>query len=137
MPNISFSPEILNDFDGLIDYLRDPMQGMLALSPKRFADVLGINLQTLAVQAHVHRNTVSRSPRSESVQRFLREALRILRAAFDHCGDIQQTIFWYRNAPLADFQYRTAEQLLVDGYSQDVVDYIERIELNRADMCLY
>lgn len=128
MLNIFPLPELPNDFDSFIDYLRDPTLGMAALSPKRFVDALGMDLQTLAAQAHVHRNTVSRSPKSECVQRFLREALRVLRAAFDLCGDIRQAIFWYRNSPLADFQYHTAEQMVIGGYSEDVLNHIVRLE---------
>jgi hypothetical protein len=82
------------------------------LSPKRFSDVLSIDLQTLAGQAHVHRNTLSRAPGSESVQRFMREAMRVLRAADDLTGDVGRAIFWYRNEPLPPFNYKTAEQLV-------------------------
>lgn len=128
MSSVSLSPEYPNDFDIFIEYLRDPIQGMAVLSPKRFVDALGIDLHTIAAQAHVHRNTVSRSPRSESVQRFLREALRVLRAAFDLCGDIGQAIFWYRNTPLASFQYRTAEKMVIDGDSEDLVDHIVQLD---------
>lgn len=76
-----------------------------------------IDVQTLATQAHVHRNTISRAPASESVQKFLREALRVIRAAHDLSGDVVRAIFWYRNEPLPPFGYKTAEQLVSEGRS--------------------
>jgi len=47
----------------------------------RFSQAMHIDLQTLAEQAHVHRNTISRAPSSRGVQDFLREALRVIKAA--------------------------------------------------------
>ena len=43
-----------------------------ALSPKLFGVALQIDMQTLADQAHVHRNTLRRAPTTASVQRHLR-----------------------------------------------------------------
>lgn len=61
-------------YDQFIDDLRDPyVQGPL-VSPRRFSDALQIDLQTLAEQAGVHRNTFARAPSSAMVQRFLRDA---------------------------------------------------------------
>jgi len=72
---------------------------------------LHIDLQMLAEQAHVHRNTIARAPGSPGVQGFLREALRIIKAATDLNGDINKALFWYRNEPLSVFGYKTAERL--------------------------
>ena len=82
----AYAPALNHGFEGFLDFLRDQEAGPAVLSPKRFSDVLSIDLQTLAGQAHVHRNTLSRAPASESVQRFMREALRVLRAADDLTG---------------------------------------------------
>ena len=90
---LQFSPALSHGFDGFIDFLRDQDAGASTLSPKRFGDVLSIDIQTLASQAHVHRNTISRAPASESVQKFLREALRVMRAAHDLSGDVGRAIF--------------------------------------------
>ena len=83
-------------------------------------------------QAHVHRNTLSRAPASESVQRFMREALRVLRAADDLTGDVGRAIFWYRNEPLPSFNYKTAEQLVSEGRAEDVLRYVESLEAGAA-----
>lgn len=120
------------NFEGFLGFLRDPDAGASTLSPKRFSEALSIDIQTLAKQAHVHRNTISRAPESESVQRFLRESLRVLRAAMDVSHDLSHAIFWYRNDPLPIFGYKTAEQLVTEGRTEDLLRYIESLEAGSA-----
>ena len=91
-----------------------------------------MDIQTLATQAHVHRNTISRAPTSDSVQRYLREALRVIRAATDLSGDVNRALFWYRNEPLQPFGYKSAEQLVSDGRTEDLLRYIESLEAGAA-----
>ena len=126
------SPAFGGQFMGLMDFLRDEANAAPILSPKRFSQAMHIDLQTLAGQAHVHRNTINRAPESESVQRFLREAVRVLRAATDVNKDLALAIFWYRNEPLPTFAYKTAEQLVVDGRSEDVLRYVASLEAGAA-----
>ncbi|AOI96213.1 hypothetical protein [Burkholderia sp. LA-2-3-30-S1-D2] len=102
------------------------------ISARRFATALHIDMQTLARLAHVHRNTVSRLAGSESVQKFLRDALRIIRAATDISGDVQRTLFWYRNEPLPTFDYKTAEWLVSEGRTEDLLRYITSLETGAA-----
>lgn len=119
-------------FEQLIDHLREPGVAGPLLSPRRFVQVLHIDLQTLAAQAHVHRNTVSRAPASRGVQDFLREALRVIKAATDVSGDVGKALFWYRNEPLAVFGYKTAERLVSEGRSDDVLRYVAALEAGAA-----
>ena len=109
-----------------------PKGTLKARQMERFGDVLSIDVQTLATQAHVHRNTISRAPASESVQKFLREALRVMRAAHDLSGDVGRAIFWYRNEPLPPFGYKTAEQLVSEGRTEDVLRYVGSLEAGAA-----
>lgn len=111
-------------FDQFMNSLRDPAFAAPIVSARRFSEALHIDLQTLAKQAGVHRNTLSRMPASESVQRFLREALRVIRAATDAHGCVRQALFWYRNEPLSGFEYKTAEQLVSSGRTEEVLRYI-------------
>lgn len=122
------SPALGKDYEGLVEYLRDPDLPGPVLSPKRFSLALNIDLQTLAEQAHVHRNTISRSPASQGVQRFLRDALRVIKAASDVSGDVRRALFWYRNEPLSAFGYRSAEQLVSAGRTDDVLRYVSSLE---------
>ncbi|MDP1906427.1 MAG: DUF2384 domain-containing protein [Pseudomonadota bacterium] len=125
-------PAFSKSFEGFLDFLRDQNMGAAALSPKRFSEVFSMDIQTLATQAHVHRNTISRAPASESVQRYLREALRVIRAATDLTGDVNRALFWYRNEPLQPFGYKTAEQLVSDGRTEDLLRYIESLGAGAA-----
>ncbi|MGN6316374.1 DUF2384 domain-containing protein [Trinickia sp.] len=119
-------------FDQFMNSLRDPVFEAPIVSARRFSEALHIDLQTLAKQAGVHRNTLSRMPASESVQRFLREALRVIRAATDVQGCVKQALFWYRNEPLSEFGYKTAEQLVSSGRTEDVLRYIVSLKTRSA-----
>ncbi len=121
-------PAFNKNFERFLEFLRDQELGATALSPKRFSAVFCMDIQTLAAQAHVHRNTISRAPASEGVQRFLREALRVIRAATDLSADVDRALFWYRNEPLQPFDYKTAEQLVCDGRTEDLLRYIGSLE---------
>ena len=102
------------------------------LSPKRFSQALHMDLQTLAAQAKVHRNTLTRSPGAREVQAFMRSALRVLKAATDVSGDVNRALFWYRNEPLSEFGYKSAEQLVSDGRTEDVLRYLGAVEAGAA-----
>jgi hypothetical protein len=119
-------------YQHFIDYLKEPDTAAPVLSPKRFSQALHIDLQTLAEQAHVHRNTISRAPNSRGVQDFLREALRIIKAATDLTGDLHKALFWYRNEPLSLFDYKTAERLVSEGRTDDVLRYVASLEAGAA-----
>jgi hypothetical protein len=80
------------------------------ISPRRFAEALNVDLQTLAAWAHVHRNTVQRAPGSVAVQTYLRHALRVIRAAIELQGGIEAALFWFRNEPLPTFDFETPAQ---------------------------
>jgi len=121
-------PIFHDDFDGFIKFLRKRESGAAVLSPKRFSEVLNIDLKTLAIQAHVHRNTLSGAPASENVQRFLREVLRVIRAAADLTGDVEKALFWYRNEPLKLFEYKAPEQIVSEGRSSDLIRYLVSLE---------
>jgi hypothetical protein len=122
-------PVYRKNFEGFLEFIRERgASGASMLSPNRFIKVLGMDLQTLAAQAHVHRNTISRAPASESVQHFLRQAIRVIRAATDMSGDIDRAIFWYRNDPIPTFGYKTAETLVTEGSTEDLLRYIQSLD---------
>ena len=102
MNSVLAVPVFERNFDQFLNYLQDIETGPALLSPKRYGQVLHLDMQTLAAQAHVHRNTLSRAPDAESVQRYLRESVRIMRAAVDITGSVEKAIFWFKNNPLVD-----------------------------------
>ena len=119
-------------FQHFVDFLRETDTPAPVLSPKRFSQAMHIDLQMLAEQAHVHRNTITRAPGSRGVQDFLREALRVIKAATDLSGDLSKALFWYRNEPLSVFGYKTAERLVSEGRTDDLLRYIASIEAGAA-----
>jgi hypothetical protein len=124
-------PRVADSYREFVEYLKED-ESHVALSPKRFSEAMNIDLQTLAEQAHVHRNTVSRAPTSRGVQDFLREALRVIKAATDLQGELKKALFWYRNEPLSAFGYKTAERLVSEGRTDDVLRYVASLEAGAA-----
>jgi len=120
------------NYEHFVEFLRDPETPGPLLSPKKFSQALHIDLQTLAEQAHVHRNTISRAPASQGVQKFLREALKVIKSATDLNGDVDRALFWYRNEPLSVFGYKTAEQLVSEGRTEDVLSYVSSLDAGAA-----
>lgn len=103
------------------------------LSPVKFIDLLKIDVATFANRAHVHRNTVSRAPESGTVQAHIRENMRVIRAAYDlNGGDIEKAIFWFKNEPLREFEYKTPETVVADGRADDVIKLLEMYEAGAA-----
>jgi hypothetical protein len=89
---------------------------------------LGLQIQSLAEQPRVSRNTPAARPRNEHLQHYLREVVRVLAAAEDMAaGDRSRAIFWFTNEPLQDVDYQTPEALVRAGKTQVVIDYIESI----------
>ena len=125
-------PVLGGTYQHFVEFLKDPDEPAPVLSPKRFSQAMHIDLQTLAEQAHVHRNTISRAPGSRGVQDFLREALRAIKAATDLNGDLNKALFWYRNEPLSVFGYKTAERLVSEGRTDDLLRYVASIEAGAA-----
>jgi hypothetical protein len=130
---VAARPEPTLTYERFIEDLRDPDAPGPMVSPRRFSAALHIDLQTLAEQAGVHRNTISRAPSSMAVQRFLRDALRVIKAGTDVTdGDVGRALFWYRNQPLAPFGYKTAEQLVGSGRTDDLLKYIVSLAAGAA-----
>lgn len=128
MQTTNQTPIFHQNSDDFLNYLRGSDETSKSLSPERFSEVFHVDFQTLAAQAHVHRNTISRAPTSAGVQRYLREAVRVIYAAINISGDVERAIFWYRNAPIAPFNYKTAEDLVSEGRIEDVIRYIQSLE---------
>ena len=125
-------PALGGTFERFVEFLKEPDTAAPVLSPRRFSEAMHIDLQTLAEQAHVHRNTITRAPGSRGVQDFLREALRVIRAATDLSGDLSKALFWYRNEPLSVFGYKTAERLVSEGRTDDLLQYVMSLQAGAA-----
>lgn len=102
------------------------------ISPSMFCRALSMDIQTLAVRAHVHRVTVSRAQGSEKLQAYLRDALRVMGAAADINGSFQDAAFWFRNEPIGGFDFRTPEQLVSEGRAEDLLRYVQSLRAGAA-----
>ena len=47
-------------------------------------------------------------------------------------GEVDRALFWYRNEPLQPFGYKTAERLVSEGRSDDVLRYVMSLEAGPA-----
>lgn len=112
-------------FAAFLAELQEP--GRPLISPVRFAQKLNLEQRELAELAHVHRNTVSRMPSSPRLQDFLREAVRVLAAAFSLADSPDRALYWFRSHPLRDFDYKTPEILVSEGKADAVIRYIESL----------
>jgi hypothetical protein len=97
------------------------------ISPKRFSAALGIQVANLAGLAGVHRNTL-RNPASERLQGKLREMVRVITAAGALTGDIPKAVYWYRNEPIADYDHKTAAELVAEGQAEAVMAHLRDLE---------
>ncbi|WP_050470622.1 hypothetical protein [Herbaspirillum chlorophenolicum] len=121
--NTETVPIFQRDIDSFLRYLRTE-ESSTEISPKRFSLALRIDLQTLANQARVHPSTMSHAPSSESVQRYLNAAVRIIQARCDITEDVERALFWYKNSHMRIFGYKTAQTLVTEGRWDDVVRYL-------------
>ena len=115
----------LPSFVGFAEEFREP--GQAVIRPERFAAALNLQLQELAQLAHVHRTTVSEAPSNARLQGFMRESLQVISAALEVAQDRDRAFFWYRNAPIPEFQHRTAEQLVADHKTDPVLAYLQSV----------
>ena len=119
-------------FDQFMTSLRDSESAAPIGSARRFVTALHIDMQTLARLVHVHRNTVSRLAGSESAQSTFETPSGSSELQTDISGDVRSTLFWYRNEPLPTFDYKTAEQLVSEGRTEDMLLYVTSLGAGAA-----
>jgi hypothetical protein len=61
-----------------------------------------------------------------------RESVRVITAATELVGDAAEAESWFRNHRLADFNDKTAEVLVSEGRTEDVLRYIEMLSAGSA-----
>ncbi|WP_431099005.1 DUF2384 domain-containing protein [Polaromonas aquatica] len=103
------------------------------LSPTRYISMLGIDAKTLARNARVPVSTVTKTPDAANIQRYLRNNLRVIKAAYDVSGgDLAKSLHWFRTEPLPMFGQRTAEQMVSAGQVDDVIRLIDSYRAGAA-----
>ncbi|WP_374582425.1 DUF2384 domain-containing protein [Pseudoduganella sp.] len=119
------APVFNRNFDAFMDFLN--AEASPSISPKRFGLVFRVDMQTLASQAHVHRNTLNRAPDAETVQSYLRDSLRVIRAATDVSASIEKALFWFKNNPLPVFDYKTPQELVSEKRTEALIKYLQSL----------
>jgi hypothetical protein len=119
------------DFDRFMNFLHVEANPA-SISPKRFGQVLSMDMRTLAAHARVHRNTISRAPDAESLQCYLRGSVRVMRAAVDIAGSVEKAIFWFKNNPLPAFDYKAPQDLVSEGRTDALIRYIQSLQAGFA-----
>ena len=103
----------------------DPAGG--GLSPDRMGGALKMSVADMARVTRLHRNTLTRTPQSPSVQARLGEVARIVAAASEIIGDDGKAAIWFRHQPLAGFGGRTAEELVAAGHAGAVLEHLDQL----------
>ncbi len=116
-------PVFDRNFDGFMTFLHSEVGP--SISPKRFGLVFRVDMQTLAAQAHVHRNTVRLAPDTETIQSHLRQSVRVMRAAADISGSIEKAIYWFKNHPLSAFDYKTPQDLVSEKRTEALIQSLQ------------
>lgn len=112
--------------DLFLNDLREP--GAPILSPARVIRALHIEAQELASMAGVHRNTLRVSPGAARLQQTMRDLVRVVSAVSELGRTPDEAVFWIHNRPIPALGHRTALDLVRDGRTQAVIDYLASIE---------
>lgn len=123
-------PVFDKNFDDFMNFLNSDASP--SISPKRFGLVFKVDMQTLAAQARVHRNTVRLAPDTETIQSHLRDSVRVMRAAADISGSIEKAIYWFKNHPLPTFDYKTPQELVSEKRTEALIKYIQSLQAGYA-----
>jgi hypothetical protein len=109
-------------------FIEDLQKAGLApmLSPTRYISALGIDAKTLARNAGVPVSAITKAPDATNIQRYLRNNLRVIKAAYDVSGgDLAKSLHWFRTEPLPMFGRRTPEQMVYAGETEAVIRVID------------
>ncbi|HLI67915.1 MAG TPA: MbcA/ParS/Xre antitoxin family protein [Caulobacteraceae bacterium] len=86
-----------------------------------------MSVADLSRLTRLHRNTLTRTPQSPSVQARLGEVARIVSAAADIIGDDERAAVWFRHQPLAGFGGQTAAELVQANHADAVLKHLEML----------
>lgn len=99
-------------------------------APQKIAGLLLTTQEELASSVGLGKDAIQRKDRVRSgkTQRRLREMIEIINKVEPRFGSLLIAYAWYRSEPLAGFSGFTAMQLVLDGRSADVLDYIDAVD---------
>jgi uncharacterized protein (DUF2384 family) len=98
--------------------------------PRKIAETLRTSVEEIALTVGLHKDTLQRRTRmgSDEVQRRLRELVEVINKAEPRFGSDLMAYAWYRSQPLSGFDGWTAMQLVQDGKTQQVLEYMDAVD---------
>jgi hypothetical protein len=104
----------------------EPNKGWI--SPHLMSKAMRMPLTDLSHVLRVHRNTLTRHPDSQDIQTRLGQIVRIVSEVASMVGgDSNRAILWFRFEPLAGFDNKTAEQLVMSGNAEAVEVHLKML----------
>ena len=101
--------------------------GQPYLSARRVAEKLGLPLAELAAIIGVARTTLTAKSGLRKVDQALSPLVRIVAMAAEMAGDESRAAIWLKHQPLPGWGGKTARDLLREGNSGAVLDYLESV----------
>lgn len=96
----------------------------------KLAAALRTSAEEIAASVGLGKDAVQRrsAVQSHKAQRRLRELAEVLNKVAPRFGSELMAYAWYRSEPLPGFDGRTAMQLVQEGRTQQVLDYIDAVD---------
>jgi hypothetical protein len=101
--------------------------GQPYLSARRVSEKLGLPLTELAAMIGVARTTLTAKSGQRKVDAALSPLVRIIAMAAEMAGDEDRAAIWFKHQPLPGWGGKTAHDLVRDGKSDRVLDYLESV----------
>jgi hypothetical protein len=97
------------------------------LSARRVSEKLGLPLTDLATMVGVARTTLTAKSGRRRVDAALSPLVRIIAMAAEMAGDEGRAAIWFKHQPLPGWGGKTAYDLVREGKSDRVLDYLESV----------
>ncbi len=100
-------------------------------APQKIAGLLLTTQEDVARSVGLGKDAVQRKDRvhSNKTQTRLREMIEIINKVEPRFGSLLMAYAWYRSEPLAGFSGFTAMQLMLEGRSAEVLNYIDAVDV--------
>lgn len=121
------SPIFGNDFPSLVKFLVDD-SAVRSVSIARFTAVIQWDLRMLAEKLDVDYNEVTQAMVSKRLQQYMKQSLKVLHATFIINRNVENTIVWFKGAPIPTFGGRTPADLVAEGRTNNLLRYIQSLE---------
>ncbi|WP_376986736.1 antitoxin Xre/MbcA/ParS toxin-binding domain-containing protein [Bosea sp. R86505] len=97
------------------------------LSARRVSERLGLPLTDIAAMTGVARTTLTAKSGRRRVDAALSPLVRIIAMAAEMAGDEGRAAIWFKHQPLPGWGGKTAYDLVREGKSDRVLDYLESV----------